>query len=246
MRDMLVGQLENILADIREQHREVLHYSAAEPLNEIFSAAKSIDDMNIISQLNFMSPLRIDNAGYTFHKLSGLLFCERLISILRTPIVPQPPQYQTDIKRLIPITNNVFIIHGHDHVNMMRLQSLLKDRFQLVPIILSERPDQGRALIEKFEEEAEHTAYAFAIITPDDEIKTEDRTSIKQARPNVIFEIGWFYGRLGRNRVCILMKKGAEIHSDLAGMMRIEFIESVSEKLGEIEIELNSAGLWKV
>ena len=61
--------------------------------------------------------------------------------------------------------------------------------------------------------------------------------------PNVIFEMGWFYGRLGRKRISILFKRGTKIHSDLEGVSKIEFIESVEETLGRIERELQAAGL---
>ena len=64
-----------------------------------------------------------------------------------------------------------------------------------------------------------------------------------QARPNVVFELGWFYGRLGREKVCILNKKGAVIHSDLEGISRIPFDKSILEKVTEIENELKAANV---
>jgi predicted nucleotide-binding protein len=66
-----------------------------------------------------------------------------------------------------------------------------------------------------------------------------------QTRPNVVFEIGWFYGRLGRGRVCILFKEGTRIHSDLDGVVRVQFTTSVEEKIVEIEAELLAVGLLK-
>jgi hypothetical protein len=240
----LVEQLEKIRSIISDEAGNV-HKSVGDQLNEIYSYIRSIDNIDIVNQMNHVSPLRYrDEDSYIINKQAALIFCDRLIGILSPKKAVPEPEYKTELKRLIPLTDKVFIIHGHDHINMMRLKSMLKDRFHLNPIILSEMPDQGRALIEKFEDEASHTAYAFAIITPDDEIVHKEGTS-RQARPNVTFEIGWFYGRLGRNRVCLLMKKGSMLHSDLAGIMRIEFIESVDEKLGEIEIELNSSELFR-
>jgi len=75
------------------------------------------------------------------------------------------------------------------------------------------------------------------LLSPDDVIKST-KGDYSQARPNVIFELGWFYGRLGRDKVCILFKEGTEIHSDLHGVSRIQFRSSVSEKIEEIEKEL--------
>jgi predicted nucleotide-binding protein len=84
--------------------------------------------------------------------------------------------------------------------------------------------------------------YAFVLLTPDDQIATPDG-QYTQARPNVVFELGWFHGRLGRSQVVILFKKGTKLHSDLEGISRIEFAESVEEKLIDIERELKAAGL---
>ncbi len=136
----------------------------------------------------------------------------------------------------------VFIIHGHDELNTLRLKTLLKDQWHIESIILSGEPGKGRTLIEKFEQEAERANYALALMTPDDFTLVSDG-EYAQARPNVIFEIGWFYGRLGRKRVTILFKKGTKIHSDLEGINRIEFQENISEKVVDLKRELTAAEL---
>ena len=71
------------------------------------------------------------------------------------------------------------------------------------------------------------------------------RVKKNTARPNVIFELGWFYGRLHRDKVCILHKKGTKIHSDLEGVSRIEFTDDVTDKRDEIEKELIGGKLLK-
>ena len=58
----------------------------------------------------------------------------------------------------------------------------------------------------------------------------------------VSVELGWFYGRLGRQRV---WKRGTQIHSDLDGISRLEFTDSVEEKRDEIERELVAAEVVK-
>ena len=100
-------------------------------------------------------------------------------------------------------SKDVFIIHGHNEAKRRELESLLKEKFKLNPIILIDKPDQGMTIIEKFEKYACNCSYAFALFTPDD-IITSGKQQYFQARPNVIFELGWFYANLGRSRVCIL------------------------------------------
>jgi len=143
-----------------------------------------------------------------------------------------------------PTGKAVFIVHGHDELNLLRLGDLLRERYSLEPIVLSRQPGKGRSIVEKFEEEAERAAYAFVLLTPDDNIIKSD-TEYSQARPNVLFELGWFYGRLGRERVCILFKKGTRLHSDLDGISRIEFTESLVDKIADIERELIAGHMLK-
>ena len=142
-----------------------------------------------------------------------------------------------------PKTKTVFIIHGHDEVNLLRLKELLRERWHLEPLVLKNEPDTGRTLIEKFEQEAQRASFAIALLSPDDKVKDPEETDYFQARPNVIFELGWFYGRLGRGRVCILSKKDTKIHSDLDGIMRKDFTDSVEEKAAELETELRKVGM---
>lgn len=67
--------------------------------------------------------------------------------------------------------------------------------------------------------------------------------TIRQARPNVLFEIGWFVGRLGRQRIVVLLDEDAEMHSDFSGVSVIPFRGDVRSAEGAILRELRAAGL---
>ena len=104
------------------------------------------------------------------------------------------------------------------------------------------KPGMSRPLIEKFEDEARTCSFATGLFTPDDSIiKSENH--YRQARPNVIYEVGWFVGRLGKERVTLLLKDGTNIHSDLDGVSRIPFSENVEDKFLNIQKELKAAKL---
>ena len=74
---------------------------------------------------------------------------------------------------------------------------------------MHEQPNAGQTIIEKVER---HGGVAFAVIllTPDDVGATREKSSeIKpRARQNVVLELGYFLGRLSRERVVALIKGG--------------------------------------
>jgi|LDZT01.1.fsa_nt_gi predicted nucleotide-binding protein len=138
---------------------------------------------------------------------------------------------------------NIFIIHGRDEAKWRELKDTLETEFRLIPIILEEKPDVGcNTVIEKFEYYAQSCSYAIAIFTPEDEVTFQDETYL-QARPNVIYEIGWFCGKLGRSRVMLLLKEGTSIFSNFNGIIQKKFSKSINEKLLEIKRDLVNSGI---
>lgn len=146
------------------------------------------------------------------------------------------------LRYLYPTGDKVFIIHGHDEAKWRELETLLINEFHLEPVVLKEKPGGGETLIQKFESFADRCCYAFALLTPDDFLKKEGK-SYFQPRPNVLFELGWFYGRFGRDRVCILKKADTELPSDLAGILSIDFRDNVDEGFRKIRAELQRLGI---
>lgn len=66
---------------------------------------------------------------------------------------------------------------------------------------------------------------------------------IKQrAWQNVVMEFGYFWGLLGRDRVCCLYKGDIELPSDMHGIVYIPFKNSVNEARSMIVKELKAAG----
>jgi len=138
---------------------------------------------------------------------------------------------------------NVFVIHGRDEAKWRELKDILKSEFRLNPIVLLEQPDAGcKTVIEKFEHYAQTCSYAIAVFTPDDEVTAGGDTYL-QARPNVIYELGWFCGRLGRSGAMLLLKEGTSLFSDFGGIIQKRFTQNISEKVIEIERDLIAAGV---
>jgi predicted nucleotide-binding protein len=72
---------------------------------------------------------------------------------------------------------------------------------------------------------------------------TSGGESYLQARPNVIYELGWFCGRLGRKGAMLLLQHGTFLFSDFGGIIKKEFSKNISEKAIEIRRDLAAAGL---
>ena len=64
----------------------------------------------------------------------------------------------------------------------------------------------------------------------------------ERARPNVIFEFGFFVGRLGRSRVCCLYKGNVALPSDLNGLVYKKVTNSVEDQGFSLIKELRAAG----
>lgn len=144
--------------------------------------------------------------------------------------------------------NEVFIVHGHDEKSKTDLEIILT-QLGLTPVVLHRQADKGRTLIEKFEQHAD-VGYAFVLLTPDEvaylvaEEPTPDHSRVKErrSRPNVIFEFGYFVGRLGRPRVCCLYKGDVTLPSDINGLVYKKFDKSIEEVGFAIAKELAAAG----
>ena len=118
----------------------------------------------------------------------------------------------------------IFIVHGRDTLRAERVARVVGKATGRETIILREQANLGRTLIEKFEEHATGASYAIVVLTPDDEggIKGQDKHN-PRARQNVIFEMGYFYGTLGRRRVSVLLYADVEKPSDMDGIAYIDF-----------------------
>lgn len=118
-------------------------------------------------------------------------------------------------------TKEVFVIHGRNNEAKETVARFLT-KLELTPVILHEQPNQGQTIIEKFEQNA-RVGFAVALLTPDDvgALEGEENNLKPRARQNVVFELGYFLGRLGRERVCALTKGNVEIPSDYDGVVYI-------------------------
>lgn len=140
---------------------------------------------------------------------------ERLELIPEAVIVSEPREIPE------PVTSNtVFIIHGHDEKTKGSVAEFI-EKLGLKVVILSEQPNAGKPIIEQFESGTAIADYAVAILTPEDIEASDDPDDAKpkpRAGQNLLFELGYFCGVLGRSKVSVLIKEGLEIPVDYFGV----------------------------
>jgi predicted nucleotide-binding protein len=137
--------------------------------------------------------------------------------------------------------SKVFVVHGHDEGAREGVARFL-EKIGLKAIVLREQPNRGRTIIEKFVDCAREVGFAVVLLTPDD-LGGPAATEVQQsrARQNVIFELGYFVGSLGRGRACLLRKGDVEIPSDLYGVVYTDMDGADGWKI-ELARELKDAG----
>ncbi len=141
-----------------------------------------------------------------------------------------------NVRYLTPSGDKILIIHGQNEGKWRELKDLLVAAGRVV-MVIEEQLDAGMTLIGKCIKYADECCFAIALFTPDDTV-TKGKKSEFQARPNVLFELGWFYGRFGPDRVLILKQEGTGIPSDLAGVLTKNFQANVKEVITDIVKEL--------
>lgn len=141
------------------------------------------------------------------------------------------------------LSNRIFVVHGHND-GLKEATARYLTKLKLDPVILHEQPNKGRTIIEKFVDYAD-VGFAVVLVTSDDQGGAKDGDRAKngpRARQNVILELGYFLGLLGRAKVCAIYESGVELPSDYNGVLWIEFDAAGAWKL-QLAKEIKEAGL---
>jgi predicted nucleotide-binding protein len=137
----------------------------------------------------------------------------------------------------------IFIVHGRDTSSAESVAYVVGAATGRKTVILRDEANLGQTLIEKFEKHAAEASYAIIILTPDDHGGLAGETDTRpRGRQNVIFEMGYFYGLIGRRNVSVLIRPGVEKPSDMDGIAYITFDDGRSWKT-ELLRELKHADI---
>lgn len=149
-------------------------------------------------------------------------------------------QEVTSISTLEPQNSEIFVVHGHDEA-MRETVARFLEKIGYRPIVLHEQANRGRTVIEKIEA---HSAVGFAVVllSGDDLGRAVAENELEvRARQNVLLELGYFMGRLGRSKVCALMRGDVKFPSDFAGVVYTPFDDAGGWR-SKLATELQEAG----
>lgn len=124
----------------------------------------------------------------------------------------------------------IFIVHGHDDTLKSEIARVI-ERLGFEAVILHEQANRGKTIIEKLESEIDRVKYGIVLYTADDDGADGQR----RARQNVVFEHGFLIGRLGRERVCVIMDDNIEKPSDNDGLVYISRVDWKDPLLNELK-----------
>jgi predicted nucleotide-binding protein len=156
--------------------------------------------------------LIVSRSGFTRSAIELLARSPRVFFLNLSEITGEQP---------MTISRKAFLVHGHDEAAKQSVARTL-EQIGLEPIILHEQVSRSRTIIEKIEAQRD-VGYAVVLLTPDDIGASSTTPDVMHARPrqNVLFELGYFMGYLGRDRVCVLKKGELEVLSDYDGVVYV-------------------------
>jgi predicted nucleotide-binding protein len=173
-------------------------------------------------------------------------FAQDIAADLRSPRTSQ------DVNR-----SGIFLVHGHDHTFRDEVRGFMQE-LGVDPVILSQVRSRSRSLLDRFETVALQADFAVILLSSDDvgaaRTVFEDRehggTQTLKYRPrqNVVLELGFFFGRLGWEKVAVIFKGAPrpwpefDLASDLAGAVFLE-VDGELDWRSELKARLHDASV---
>lgn len=188
---------------------------------------------NIILKTQFMAELpklRDFIAGKNFEKTAGT-----------APDAPSGTRrLHTSLNGAEPAV--VFITHGRNKRHLTRIQHILAT-MRVVPVFVLEDMTGTRSFIEMIEAHR-RIDFAVCVLSGDDEGRRKEDPDLKtRARQNVVFEVGYFCGKIGRSNVVLVVDEDVEMPSNIANTKVLSISESADKLRRSFAQAFSAAGV---
>jgi predicted nucleotide-binding protein len=227
----LIIDLETLVSSSKEDFVNEFWGSYETYVNTYNKLLKDLQSLGFFKELDFIEPVPFSDqafdSGFTKYEQAKLREVTNASNVLlqKVKLLLYPPAPDTKLNNQVR-SNKIFVVHGHDNEMKSAVTQTLKT-LELEPIILHETPNSEQTLIEKIADYA-HVSFAVVLLSPDDlaypKEKTPDEAKYR-AEQNVIFELGYFLGRLGTQNVVAIYRKNKdfEIPNQYSGVLWIEY-----------------------
>ena len=201
----------------------------------IFWSYQTADKLTLPNQENLVSAKDKKNLieNILKGKVKGAYLCtEKFLSSTEKIMAPTPQAISgSDVRR------RVFVVCGTDGEMKQAVTNALT-KLRLVPVVMCEEPNQGRKIVEHFQDYAD-VGFAVVLLSPDDFAYSKDESPTKRKlrpRQDVIFELGFLLGKLGRSNVLVFQREcqNFEGPTDFEGIKVTAFDDRDSWKLALI------------
>lgn len=229
----------------REDEAAIYHNYTRKLLSTLFTGSEMTSRFDRSADIVLVSSRSFDQQWAQFKDIMRLRLRELKSILLEAPLFQEEQPgviVASSNKEQNKMGTKVFIVHGHDEATKLSVARLL-EHLEIEPVILHERANLSRTIIEKLEEESQDAGYAVILLTPDDEGKSKQDNKLNpRARQNVILELGYFVNKLGRRRVCALYCEGVELPTDFDGVLYTP-LDSAGAWQTKLARELIAAGI---
>ncbi|MGD2095611.1 MAG: nucleotide-binding protein [Phycisphaerales bacterium] len=133
------------------------------------------------------------------------------------------------------IGSDILIIHGGDEQAKQKVVEFAKE-LDLKAVVLHDQKNGGYDIAKNYEGYA-NIGFAVALLTPDEKDAQKPR-----ARQDVVFEFGLLAGRLGRERVCALVRGYLKRPTDADGIVYL-MMDDAGEWRMKLAGEIQSSGI---
>lgn len=135
------------------------------------------------------------------------------------------------------LEDKIFISHGRSE-DWRQVQAFIERDLDKPTIELAQQANKGRTVLQKLDDESSNCSFAVIVMTGDDLLTDEN----PRARENVIHEIGFFQGKYGLERICLLYEEGTNIPSNIHGLVYIPYPSGmVKATFGDLGREIKAA-----
>ena len=215
---VLTVHADQVLRDLRGKIAELESYVLAKQFAEQRAPRHQRTRDPRAQQGGLQAPHHISFEAHLLQLASSGDRTSELAKNIRHAVTYLQKKHKMKGKTVAKTDGKIFLGHGRSNA-WKDLTDFIHHRLHLEWDEFNREPAAGLSTKERLEAMLDNACFAFLVMTAED----EQADGSKQARGNVIHELGLFQGRLGFERAIILLEQGCTEFSNIIGLTQIRF-----------------------